>query len=255
MVQGGSYFLVYGEGLLCEDEVVEVVVGGDVVGVARVVEDGFAGGFGVVDEFGVGCWGADSDAVGEVDGGLHEGHVVGNLDFLEGFLVYALDPEFTVHVVPVALPLVVVEAYDDFGFGEVGVFLAHQSGVDGDHCGEPSVEVYEVGDPSEFLSGFECASGEEYGSFVVVGEEFVGVWVGDGAFTAEEVVVVDEVDLHACGLYACDLDEEWVVGVVDNDVEAGETDDFVELVASLVDAAESGHESADFPSAFHDSLA
>ncbi len=140
--------LVYGEVLLCEDDVVEVVVGGDIVGVARVVEHGFAGVFGVVDELGVGCWGADCDAVGEVDGGLHERHVVCNLDFLEGFLVYPLDPELTVHIVPVALPLVVVEAYDDFGFGEVGVFLAHQAGVDGDHCGEPSVEVDEVGDPS-----------------------------------------------------------------------------------------------------------
>ncbi len=46
-----------------------------------------------------------------------------------------------------------------------------------------------------------------------------------------------------------------MVGVVDNDVETGETNDFVELVTSLVDATESGHESANFPSAFHDSLA
>ena len=64
----------------------------------------------------------------------------------------------------------------------------------------------------------------------------------------EVVVVVDEVNLHACSLDGGHFDDERMVGVVNHDVQTRKADDFVELVTSFVDVAPLGHECADFSS-------
>ena len=60
----------------------------------------------------------------------------------------------------------------------------------------------------------------------------------------EQVVVVNEINLDTGGLYACDLDKQWVVGLADDDVHSRESYHLVQLVASLVDVAKLRHEGA-----------
>mgnify|MGYP003489659318 CR=1 FL=1 len=66
----------------------------------------------------------------------------------------------------------------------------------------------------------------------------------------EVVIVVDEVNLHACGLYACHLDDERMVRIVDDDVQSRETDDLMQLVTAFVNVSPTGHKGTDFKSVF-----
>ena len=66
----------------------------------------------------------------------------------------------------------------------------------------------------------------------------------------EEVVVVDEINLHPRLLDGGHLDNERVVGVVDDEVHAREANHLMELVPPLVDDAVAGHENPDFLPAF-----
>ena len=66
----------------------------------------------------------------------------------------------------------------------------------------------------------------------------------------EVVFVVDEIDLKACLRYGGHLDDERVVGFVDDEVDARKTNDLVQLSAALVDVAPFGHERAYLATAF-----
>ena len=66
----------------------------------------------------------------------------------------------------------------------------------------------------------------------------------------EVVIVVNEIYLHARGLQGRHFDDELMVGIVDDDIHAGEADYFVELVAPFVDISVFGHERAHFVAFF-----
>ena len=70
--------------------------------------------------------------------------------------------------------------------------------------------------PTEFLQRFEHAAGIEDGAFSIV-FIFLSVFVGHEALV-EVVVVVDEVNLHACNLDGGHFDDERMVSVVNHDV-------------------------------------
>ena len=119
--------------------------------------------------------------------------------------------------------------------------------------GDPALAVDDVRGPAELLDGLKDAAREENGAFAVVAEE-LPVRVVEDLPAAEIVLVVDEIDLDAGGGNRRDLDDEGPVDVSDDDVHAGEADDFVELVFALVDAAVARHECPDFPFALLDAL-
>ena len=99
--------------------------------------------------------------------------------------------------------------------------------------------------PAQFLHGFQHAAGKEDGALSIVCEELAFL-VAVYLLAAEIIFVIDEVYLDAGGRYGCDLDDEGAVYVRDDDVHAGEADDLVQLILSLVDAAVAGHEGTDF---------
>lgn len=107
----------------------------------------------------------------------------------------------------------------------------------------------DVGSPAQFLDRFEYAARIEDGAFGVVGV-FDAVFVVQHHAFVEVVVIVDKIHLHARGLYAGHLDDQWVVRVVDDDVQSRESDDFVQLVAAFVDISPPWHKSTDFVAFF-----
>ena len=62
--------------------------------------------------------------------------------------------------------------------------------------------------------------------------------------TVEIVIAINKINLHTRGKQGGHFDYEGMIGIVDFDIEAGETNYFVELIATLVNDAVAGHESA-----------
>ena len=138
----------------------------------------------------------------------------------------------------------VVEGVNDFRPGETGVVEVFALEIEGSQGGEPTVAVDDVGHPAELADGFIDATNEEDGAFVIVGKS-VARFVGECGFSVEEVFVIYEVDLHTGHLYGGYFDDKWVIGVVDDEIHARESDHFVELVPTFVDASVFGHKSSD----------
>lgn len=70
----------------------------------------------------------------------------------------------------------------------------------------------------------------------------------------EVVIVVDEVYLHTCRLDRGNLDDERVIGIVNDEVHAGESYHFMQLVSAFVDISPFGHKRSDFSAFFLNSL-
>lgn len=113
--------------------------------------------------------------------------------------------------------------------------------------------VDDVRRPAQFLDGFQNSPTEEDHTVFVVFEEFFLGIVEDG-FALEEVLVVNEVDLHPGTLDGGYLDDERVIVLVDDQVHSGKTDDLVELVSAFVDQSESGHKRPNLTSFLLDAL-
>ena len=111
--------------------------------------------------------------------------------------------------------------------------------------GNPAVAVDDVGIPAQLPDGLDDTFGIEDRPRVVVGVErpFGIVVLG---FPFEEVLAVDEVNLHADILKGGDLDDQRVVSVLNDDVLTGKPDDLVQHVLVVVHAAEFRHERANF---------
>lgn len=109
----------------------------------------------------------------------------------------------------------------------------------------PAVAVDDIGVPAQFPDGFDDAFCVEDRPRIVVWVEHTLCIVVLG-FPLEEVLAVDEINLHADILQGGDLDDQRVVGVLDDDVLARQPDNLVEHVLMVVYAAEFRHECADF---------
>ena len=234
-----------------DDRVIEFVDAFVEEGAVGLVFDDVAFVFaGEGEELGVDVRGGHHDAVGVADSRLGEGHVVEVFEHAEVFGCSAVGFEFAFHIgAEATFEGVVGERENRLGAGEEGVFLVDASQVEGDHAREPAGEMDEVRLPSQFSHGFEGAASEEEDAFVVVGIEFT-IFVEEAFVVGEIFLVVDEVDLHACRGDRADLDDELVVGVVDDKVHAREADDLMELVFAFVNIAETRHENSNFASFF-----
>ena len=105
-----------------------------------------------------------------------------------------------------------------------------------------------------FADGFNHATVEEDGAIVVVLAELAVLVEYHVFLFGEEVIVIDEVDLHSGFLDRGDLDDQGVVGVVDDEVHSRQADHFVKLVAPFVDDTVSRHENPDFLALFLNGL-
>ena len=94
-----------------------------------------------------------------------------------------------------------------------------------------------------FFDGLQHAAREEDTTLVVV-RILYAVLIGNTLAAMEEVVVVGEIDLDASRLNRRYLDQQRMVRVVDDQVHTREANHFVQLVATLVDVSELGHEGA-----------
>ncbi len=113
----------------------------------------------------------------------------------------------------------------------------------------PADAVHDVGAPAELADGLDSASDEENGAFVVYFGPVYGFMLCR-VVAVEKVIVVDKIYLQACGLQCGHFNDERVVGVVNDNVHARETNHFVQLVASLVDGSVFRHECAHFGALF-----
>ena len=108
----------------------------------------------------------------------------------------------------------------------------------------------DVGRPVEFLHRLDNATGEEHATHVVDVAEVAFLVIHQVFLLREEVVVVDEIDLHPRLLDGSHLDDERVVGVVDDEVHSRQADHLVQLVAPLVDDTVARHENPDLLATF-----
>src|SRR5665647_292583 len=101
--------------------------------------------------------------------------------------------------------------------------------------------------PAQFSYCFDHAPGKENGSLVIV---FVlhSCCVSYCMLALEIIIVINEVNLHACRLYAGHLYNKRMVSIIYDEVHPRQTDDFMKLIPSFVDGAISGHKCPDlFP--------
>ena len=66
----------------------------------------------------------------------------------------------------------------------------------------------------------------------------------------EEVFIVDEIYLHAGCLNGRYLNDQRVIGIINDEIHTRKPDYFVQLVAAFINATELGHESPNFTTAF-----
>jgi len=105
------------------------------------------------------------------------------------------------------------------------------------------VTVNHVRYPAKLLDGFHHTANEEDTSFIVV-LILLPLFINKRFPVLEIILIVNEIDLHPCRLNGGNLDDERMVGVIDDEVHAGETNYFVKLIAAFVDVAIFRHESA-----------
>jgi len=107
--------------------------------------------------------------------------------------------------------------------------------------------------PTQFLNCFQNTLREEDHAHVVIGEH-VHVLVVEKRLAMKKLLIINEVHLKSDLRNAGHLDDQGVIGIVDNQIHSAQTDHFVQLMATLVDFTIPGHEDAGFFSAFVDGL-
>ena len=125
-----------------------------------------------------------------------------------------------------------------------------QDRYDGCH---PSLAVYHFGHPAQLLHRLQHTPCIEDGPERIV-LVLLPLLVCHGKTLVEEVLVVDEIHLHACRGNGRHLDDERVVSVIDDEVHAREADNLMELVPAFVDIAPLGSERTYLTSMFLDVL-
>ena len=113
--------------------------------------------------------------------------------------------------------------------------------------------MHDAGFPTKFFHRFDGSAGKKYAAFVVCFRRQVG-FQSFVRSALEVVFVVDEIYLHSCWLQRGDFDDQRMVGVVDDQVHAGKTDHFVQLVSAFVYTSVFGHECAHLEAPFLDSF-
>ena len=138
---------------------------------------------------------------------------------------------------------------DSAAVSEAGLFCIDGLDEHGDETAYPSLAMDYLGNPTQFLDGFQHAVGIEAGT-LGIGGIFVSVLVVCHLVVGEEFIVINEVNLNAGTGYACHLDDERMVCVINYQVHSAEADNFVQLVASFIDDTPFGHKGSYLATAF-----
>ena len=105
--------------------------------------------------------------------------------------------------------------------------------------------------PTEFFNGLHRSTGKEYKPLVVFLRSKTYFYILLG-MTLKEIIIVDEINLHARRLQSSHFQNQRMVVVVDGDIGAGHPYYLMELIPPLVDAPVFGHESTSFKAEFLD---
>jgi len=97
---------------------------------------------------------------------------------------------------------------------------------------------------AQLSDGFNNSPGKENSPFVIVLVLVAGS-IGHSVLALEIIIVVDEIDLHACTLNGSYLYDEGMVGIINYQIHPGKADNLMKLVSSLVNGAITGHECPD----------
>ena len=197
--------------------------------------------------------GADHDAVGIVDGGLGQVDVIAFLEIFEVFGRHAWQFHHLVKArLEVLLEAVVIDGVNNFRLVEERVVADIHGTLDVDwhQSRNPAMAVDDVGRPIEFLHRFDDATGKEDTAIVVVVAKHAFFVIHQVLLLREEIVVVDEINLHPRLLDGGHFDNQRVVRIIDDEVHAREANHLVELVAAFVDDTVTRHEDSDFLTAF-----
>src|SRR3712207_9110372 len=109
--------------------------------------------------------------------------------------------------------------------------------------------VDDVGAPAQFFHRFQHASGIEYSATVVV-VIFHTVFIYYLQSVLKVVVIIYEIYLHAGRLDRSHFDDERMIGVIDNQIHARQTNHLMELIPAFIDISPFGHKSSDFTAFF-----
>ena len=109
---------------------------------------------------------------------------------------------------------------------------------------ERPMAMDDIWDPTELLDRLKSTTNEEYRSLVVIVGLRLGVCIEE-TLTLEEIVVVDKVHLKPCRGDGCHFDYKGTVHIIYYEIDPRETNDFMQLIASLIDQTEAGHEDTD----------
>lgn len=203
-------------------------------------------------KLGVGIGRGDDDAMSVSYGRLGKRHVVKVFVQAQVLGGGTVGLEFAFHVgAKVAREAVVGEREDGLCAGEESVLFVDAAEVERDHAGEPTREMDQMRLPCQFTHCLEGASTEEEHTLVVVGTEFAVIVVEAFVF-GEILLIVNEVDLHTSRWDRAHLDDELVVGIVDNKIHSRKANHLMELVFAFVDIAETRHENTYFAASFLD---
>ena len=93
--------------------------------------------------------------------------------------------------------------------------------------------VDNVRTPTQFLYCLQYSTSIENGTCIII-LVFNTVLVNHLQAVLEVIIVVDEINLHAGGLYGCYLNDKRMVGIVDDKVHTGETYHFVQLISAII---------------------
>ena len=83
----------------------------------------------------------------------------------------------------------------------------------------PAVAVDHIGRPTKLFNSFQNSATEKDRTLIIVCKEFAFV-VSHNGLTLEVFFIVDEVYLHASRLNRGHFDDEWMIGIVNNEVHA-----------------------------------
>ena len=147
----------------------------------------------------------------------------------------------------------VINGLNDLGNGEHGGRRQGYLEVKGHQTGEPAIAMNDIGGPAEFFHCFNHSAGKENGALVVVGR-ILSSFICKGILALEEILIINKIDLHASGLDRSHFNYQRMVGIVDYQVHTRKADNFVQLIAALVDATETRHERSNFLTFFLDTL-
>ena len=147
----------------------------------------------------------------------------------------------------------VEQCRDDLGVAEGGIIAIEGADVNRGQRRNPSRALNDVRHPTHLADRLDDGTHKEHAALVIVIRRTVHLQLID-ATAGKIILVIDEIDLEMGLLQGCHLDDQRVIGIIDDDIHAGQTDHLVQLVTALGYHTILGHERAFLDALFLDTL-